>query len=322
MNTGQTIIELNYNRAWIAESLANMSSFYWLYQWGMYIFLLVALAVLVWIFYDSITKKKDQKALVPRILAIVGFFAIIPAFIFRFTGNSDGVTTIVRLKGEPPALMDYTDPINWNVNWLVSGYGTTIALMALLGVVLSIVAVVIYASSVQRAKPSTEFVQAFNSQMSNLERKVDEAARNANANAASQAKASSSSLGSSVASAKSNTASTIIDRAPQSATIVDVPKTGDTLTVQAGSNRGNTYTLPANDIVIGRDPASFIAVDDGKVSGKHLKMVYNGSNWFVLDLGSTNGTYLNGQKIVGQQMVANGDVIKIGDTVFMFGKAL
>ena len=195
-----------------------------------------------------------------------------------------------------------------------------IAIVALLGVVLSIVAIVIYASSVQRAKPSTEFVQAFNSQMSSLERKVDQVSRTASTTA-SQSKAGSSSLGQSVASAKPAAAATVIDRKPQAATIIDVPKTGDTLTVQSGSNRGNSYSLPANDVVVGRDPSSYIVVDDGKVSSKHLRLVYNGGEWFALDLGSTNGTYVNGQKLVGQQQIQNGDTIKIGDTMLVFGKS-
>ena len=100
MNTGVTYIEINYDANWVNNALANLSGFSWLYQWGMYLFLIITLAILFWIFFDSITKKKDQKALIPRILAIVGFFCIIPAFIFRFTGNADGVTTLVRLGAE------------------------------------------------------------------------------------------------------------------------------------------------------------------------------------------------------------------------------
>ncbi|HAM16428.1 MAG TPA: hypothetical protein DCP91_11370 [Eggerthellaceae bacterium] len=320
MNGGVTYVEVNYDRAWVANSLLNQSGFSWLYEWGMYVFLLVTLAILVWIFFDSITKKKDQKALVPRILAIVGFFAVIPAFIYRFTGNADGVTTLVRLNAEPGTPY-YDGPINWNVKWLVQGYGIPIAAIALVGVVLSIVAIVIYASTLQRAKPSTEFVQAFNSQMSSLERKVDEASRSANA--ASQAAAATSSLGSKAQAAGSGVSSaTIIDRKPQAATIIDTPKTGDTLTVKAGANRGATYDLPEADVVIGRDPKGYIVVDDGKVSGKHLKLSYNGSEWSALDLGSTNGTYLNGQRMTGQQVLSNGDTIKIGDTILVFGKSI
>ena len=105
---------------------------------------------------------------------MIGLFAIVPAFIFRFTGTANGVSTLVRLNAEAGAPY-YPGPINWNVNWLLAGYGPTIAIIALAGVLLSVIALIIYASSVQRAKPSTEFVNAFNRKMDNLENKVDRA---------------------------------------------------------------------------------------------------------------------------------------------------
>ena len=308
---GTTYVEIPYDTLWVQQSLAGVQGFSWLYEWGMYIFLLVTIAILFWVFFDSITKHKDQQALVPRILAMIGFFMVIPSFIFRFTGNADGVTTLVRLGGEPLTPY-YPGPINWNVNWLVKGYGPIIAMVALLGVVLSIVALVIYASSVQRAKPSTEFVQAFNSQMSSLERKVDDVSR-AQANAAVAPMPS-------VSPTPAPSSATIIDRKPQAATIIDVPRTGDTLTVRSGNGRGNIYDLPESDVSIGRDPSGYIVVDDGKVSGKHLKLTYNGMTWFVFDLGSTNGTFLNGSRLQGQHELVDGDEIRIGDTVLVFGR--
>ena len=311
MNTGVTYIEVNYDAAWINNSLAGLQNFAWLYEWGMYILLLVAIAILFWIFFDSITKKKDQKALIPRILSMVGLFAIIPAFIFRFTGNADGITTLVRLGAEP-GMPYYPGPINWNVNWLVGGFGPIIAIIALVGVVLSIVALVIYASAVQRAKPSTEFVQAFDNKMSSLERKVDEASRKAAANQ----------MQGMPPVAQGGQAKTILENAPHAATIMDVQLTGDTLTVQAGYNRGAVYNLPARNMTIGRDASRCdIVFDDGKVSGEHARLLYNGGSWFLMDMGSLNGTYLNGQKIVGQQFVSNGSTIKVGDTVLAFGAA-
>ena len=62
----------------------------------MYLFLLLAVAILFWIFYDSITKKEDQKALVPRILAMIGLFAIVPSFIAY---GEKALTTIVYAAG-------------------------------------------------------------------------------------------------------------------------------------------------------------------------------------------------------------------------------
>ena len=315
-----------YSLGWLNERIADVQNWSWLFSWGMYLFLIATAAILFWVFYDSITKKKDQKALIPRILSMVGFFAIIPAFIFKFTGNIDASHQLI-LSDVPQGT---PGPVAYNAQWLLAGYGPTIALITLLGVLLAIAAIVIYASSVQRSKPSTEFVQAFNSKMDNLESKVEDAKRNA---AAANAAAASVTAANAAAAASAATAApaaaprpaasnaTIIDRKPQAATIIDVPKTGDTLTVQAGQSRGNTYDLPANDITIGRDPKCYIVIDDGKVSREHVKLCYSLNGWSVLDLGSANGTYLNDQRLAGQQALSNGDRVKIGDTVLVFGSA-
>lgn len=305
---GQTYIEINYNTAWVQESIAKVQGFAWLFEWGMYLFLIATIAVLFWIFFDSITKHKDQQALVPRILAMIGMFMIIPCFIFRFTGNADGVTTLVRLGGEEGAPY-YPGPINWNVNWLVAGYGPIIAIVALIGVVLSVAGLAIYASSVQRAKPSTEFVNAFNSQMSSLESKVDQVSR-------AQQSAPVSNVQTPTPSRAAT--ATIIDRKPQAATIIDRPRTGDIITVRTGNGRGATYDLPDQEIIIGRDPSCFITVEDGKVSSKHLRLSYVQGVWRAVDLGSTNGSYCNGQRLSGQYELVNGDEIRIGDTVLEF----
>lgn len=313
---GITYVEVNYDAAWVQNALANLSGFSWYFEWGMYLFLIATLAILFWIFFDSITKKKDQKALVPRILAIVGFFAIIPSFIFRFVGTADGVVTLVRLNAEKGAPY-FPGPIYYNVGMLVDGWGPAIAIIGILGLVISLVGLVIYASSVQRAKPSTEFVQAFDNRMASLENKV------ASANSAPATSSLSGAVASSVPAAAggSSAAKTIFDKPVHAATIIDTPKTGDMIVIESGAGRGNSIELPANDIVIGRDYSNYIVVDDGKVSGNHAKLIFNNGVWVVTDLGSTNGTFVNGGKVVGQQQLSNGDKIKVGDTILVFGSS-
>ena len=319
MNDGVTFIEINYDNAWIDSSLLQLQGFSWLYSWGMYLFLVATLGILIWIFFDSISKHKDQQALVPRILAMVGFFMVFPAFIFRFTGNADGIHTLVRLGGEPGTPY-YAGPINWNVNWLVKGYGPMIAMVALAGVVMSIIAMVIYASSVQRTRVEiggmggTMFGANMNSRMDDMERKLSEVQRAAATPAPAPVPSAPVAPSGTVADR-----GTIIDRKPQAATIIDLPKSGDTLTVQTGGGRGTIYDLPIEDVVIGRDSSSYVSVSDGKVSSKHLKLIYEGNGvWSALDLGSTNGTYVNGQHVSGQVRLADGDSIKIGDTVLVY----
>ncbi|MCL1797652.1 MAG: FHA domain-containing protein [Eggerthellaceae bacterium] len=307
---GQTYIEVNYNYAWVEQAIAKIQGYSWLFEWGMYLFLLATAAIVFWIFFDSITKKKDQKSLIPRLLAMIGFFAIIPAFIFRFTGTADGVTNLVRLNAEAGAPY-YVGPIYWNVKWLVAGYGSTIALIALAGMLISIVAVAIYASTVQRSRPSTEFVGALNNKFSELEHQVS-SIKQSTATSTRQTVASTSQK------AEAGAAATIFDRKPQAATIIDVPQSNATLTIVGGSKVGQVYKLPASDLKIGRDSSNYIVMEDGKASREHVKLVYNGGDWMLLDLGSANGTYLNDQQTKGQQKLSNGDTVRIGDTSFQF----
>ncbi|MDR1013792.1 MAG: FHA domain-containing protein [Coriobacteriales bacterium] len=310
---GQTYIEVNYNLAWLEQSIAQIQSYSWLFEWGMYLFLLATVAIAFWIFFDSTTKRKSAKALVPRMVSMVGFFAIIPAFIFRFTGTADGVTNLVRLNAEPGAPY-YPGPIHWNVKWLLSGYGSTIALIALAGILISVVALVVYASTVQRARPSTEFVSALNNKFSELERQVG-SVKQGTASSYQTSGPAGQGAGSNVSNA-----ATIFDRKPQAATIIDKPQSIAMLTVLSGSNRGQIHRLPAGDVKVGRGSTNYIALDDEKASREHAKLLYNGGSWVVFDLGSANGTYLNDRPVSGQEPINTGDTLRMGDSSLQFSK--
>jgi pSer/pThr/pTyr-binding forkhead associated (FHA) protein len=311
---GQTFIEVNYNMAWVDQAIAQVQGYAWLFEWGMYLFLLATVAIAFWIFFDSINKGKGQKSLIPRILSMVGIFAVIPAFIFRFTGTADGITNLVRLNAEPGAPY-YSGPIFWNVKWLVAGYGSTIALITLAGMIISIVAIVIYSSTVQRARPSTEFVGALNNKFSELERQVSSVQQNV----ATPVPLTSTPNVAPIQGAEPN-AATIFDRKPQAATIIEKPQGAATLRAVSGTDSGRVYNLPASDLKIGRDSTNFIVLQDGKASREHSKLLYNGGVWMLIDLGSANGTYLNNLPVTGQFPINDGDTIRIGDTNLQFNK--
>jgi len=304
---------LPINNGLIEQALAKIANYSWLYEWGMFMFLLATLGIAIWIFFDSTNKNKGSKALVPRILSMVGVFLICPAFIFRYTGNADGVTLLVRMSAEPgqPA---YPGAINWNVRWLVNGYGPAIALIALLGVIVSVVGVIIYASTVQRSRPSTEFMGALNSKFGELGREISDLK--------ASAPAGSKPVTMGPGGAPGAASSTIIDRKPAAATIIDRPvqQSGATLQAISGPQDGQTWNLPAGDVKIGRDASSLVVTTDGKASREHAKLMYNQGDWRLIDLGSANGTLLNNKTVTGQQPVASGDVIKIGDSSFIFNK--
>jgi FOG: FHA domain len=71
-----------------------------------------------------------------------------------------------------------------------------------------------------------------------------------------------------------------------------------------------------SDLTIGRKDDNSIVLSDQHVSGNHAKIIFRNNSLFIEDLNSTNGTYLNGNKINGKVKVSNKDEIKIGSAVF------
>ena len=82
-----------------------------------------------------------------------------------------------------------------------------------------------------------------------------------------------------------------------------------TLLVQAGDQRHTFHT----DFIAGRQGA--LAIDDEYASNHHARFQIAHGLWYVKDLGSTNGTSLNGRRIHAAQRLKKGDKIKIGHTV-------
>jgi pSer/pThr/pTyr-binding forkhead associated (FHA) protein len=66
---------------------------------------------------------------------------------------------------------------------------------------------------------------------------------------------------------------------------------------------------------VGRTEACAIRLSDSYVSQVHARLYGKDGSWFVEDLGSTNGTYLNDRRVVQPVEVHAGDVVKVGKTV-------
>jgi pSer/pThr/pTyr-binding forkhead associated (FHA) protein len=83
------------------------------------------------------------------------------------------------------------------------------------------------------------------------------------------------------------------------------------LEVWASSGR-SLLPLPAGRCSIGSSNDSDVVVDEASVSRVHALFEQLGGVWFVEDLGSRNGTYVNGQRISGRRVVRPGDEIRLG----------
>ena len=65
-------------------------------------------------------------------------------------------------------------------------------------------------------------------------------------------------------------------------------------------------------VVVGRASDCDIVVDESSVSGVHAELRHRAGRWFVRDLGSAAGTWLNGRRIAREAPVAAGDVLRLG----------
>ncbi len=89
------------------------------------------------------------------------------------------------------------------------------------------------------------------------------------------------------------------------------------LIVVAGRDTARIYPLTTPTTAIGRDPDSTIALEEDSVSRHHARILVDDKRALLKDLGSTNGTYVNDQKITAHAL-QEGDLIRIGSTVFRF----
>ncbi|MEE4273242.1 MAG: SpoIIE family protein phosphatase [Thermoanaerobaculales bacterium] len=79
---------------------------------------------------------------------------------------------------------------------------------------------------------------------------------------------------------------------------------------------------PESDVVIiGRSSGAGIVVSDRSMSRRHAKLVRDGDGWLIEDLGSRNGTLLDGRRINGATPIAPGSTLKIGSTTINIGAA-
>ncbi len=85
--------------------------------------------------------------------------------------------------------------------------------------------------------------------------------------------------------------------------------------VVQGVNTGIVADLSQAPILIGRGNDAAIRLDDDYVSTRHARIVSSGGQWFIEDLGSTNGTYLGSQRITQPVPIGLGSQVRIGKTI-------
>ena len=88
-----------------------------------------------------------------------------------------------------------------------------------------------------------------------------------------------------------------------------------TVVVQEKGGKTQRLQFNKNEITVGRVQGNDIVLPKGNVSKRHSKVVFKEGKFIVVDLKSTNGTYVNGHKIASPQVIKNTDKVFIGDFV-------
>ncbi|HET7071732.1 MAG TPA: FHA domain-containing protein [Nocardioides sp.] len=87
-----------------------------------------------------------------------------------------------------------------------------------------------------------------------------------------------------------------------------------------GANKGDRADLTEAPILIGRGADAAIRLDDDYVSTRHARIAASGDQWFVEDLGSTNGTYIGSARITQPTTLTLGTQVRIGKTLLELRK--
>ncbi|WP_115728305.1 FHA domain-containing protein FhaB/FipA [Actinomyces culturomici] len=77
---------------------------------------------------------------------------------------------------------------------------------------------------------------------------------------------------------------------------------------------GTVLPLGSTAIVIGRSPASTLVLEDEYASSRHARLQPSAEGWWIEDLGSRNGTYVDDERLTEPRLLRAGDVVRIGQT--------
>jgi len=89
------------------------------------------------------------------------------------------------------------------------------------------------------------------------------------------------------------------------------------LIMRSGPTPGAAFMLEGDQLTIGRDATNDIVINDAEISRRHARLTFQGGKYVLEDLGSTNGTFVNGQRLAGPRVLKAGEVVSFGEQIIL-----
>ncbi|MCK9245328.1 MAG: FHA domain-containing protein [Anaerolineaceae bacterium] len=89
------------------------------------------------------------------------------------------------------------------------------------------------------------------------------------------------------------------------------------IVMRSGPIPGSSYYLDKPEVSVGRDKSNDIPVPDAEISRRHARFIVKPDGVYIEDLGSTNGTFLNGVRLSAPKRLVNGDLVTLAESTVM-----
>ena len=93
------------------------------------------------------------------------------------------------------------------------------------------------------------------------------------------------------------------------------------LIMRSGPTPGAVFNLGGEQLTVGRDSTNDVVINDAEISRRHARLTFQGGKYILEDLGSTNGTFVNGQRLAGPRVLKAGEVVSFGEQIVLVYEA-